>query len=123
MQKRTRVHFDCYQKWSNQRVSGLCVCLKKKRKDDDMETVIFDGEDGTELEFGILEQTRVGGINYLLVIDPEENDEENGSAAYILKDISKDGDEEGCYVFVEDDTEYDAVYKVFEAMLEDIDFE
>ena len=26
-----------------------------------METVIFDGEDGTELEFGILEQTRVGG--------------------------------------------------------------
>ena len=44
-----------------------------------------------------------------MVIDPEENDEENGSAAYILKDISKDGDEEGCYVFVEDDTEYDAV--------------
>ena len=31
-----------------------------------METVIFDGEDGTELEFGILEQTRVGGVNYLL---------------------------------------------------------
>ena len=58
-----------------------------------METVIFDGEDGTELEFGILEQTRVGGVNYLLVIDPEENDEENGSAAYILKDISEDGDE------------------------------
>ena len=69
-----------------------------------METVIFDGEDGTELEFGILEQTRVGGVNYLLVIDPEENDEENGSAAYILKDISKDGDEEGCYVFVRGDT-------------------
>ena len=89
-----------------------------------METVIFDGEDGTELEFGILEQTRVGGINYLLVIDPEENDEENGSAAYILKDISKDGDEEGCYVFVEDDNRDNyAVYKVFEAMLEDIDFE
>lgn len=84
-----------------------------------METVIFDGEDGTELEFGILEQTRVGGINYLLVIDPEEN----GSAAYILKDISEDGDEEGCYVFVEDDTEYEAVYKVFAAMLDDIDFE
>ena len=122
MQKQTRVHFDCCHT-DSQRVSGLCVCLKKERKDDDMETVIFDGEDGTELEFGILEQTRVGGVNYLLVIDPEENDEENGSAAYILKDISKDGDEEGCYVFVEDDTEYDAVYKVFEAMLEDIDFE
>ena len=88
-----------------------------------METVIFDGEDGTELEFGILEQTRVGGVNYQLDIYPEENDEENGSAAYILKDISEDGDEEGCYVFVEDDTEYEAVYKVFAAMLDDIDFE
>ena len=83
---------------------------------------IFDGEDGTELELGILEQTRVNGSVYLLVIDPEDSDDE-GAAAYILKDISEDGEEEGCYVFVEDDTEYDAVYKVFEAMLEDVEFE
>ncbi|HJB35809.1 MAG TPA: DUF1292 domain-containing protein [Candidatus Blautia merdipullorum] len=88
-----------------------------------METVVFDGEDGSELEFGILEQTRVGGTNYLLVVDPDETENENGSAAYILKDISEDGDKDGCYVFVEDDTEYDAVYKVFAAMLEDIEFE
>ena len=87
-----------------------------------METIIFDGEDGTEIELGILEQTRVNGSMYLLVVDPEESDEE-GSAAYILKDVSEDGEEEGCYVFVEDDTEYDAVYKVFAAMLDDIDFE
>ncbi|MGN0400489.1 MAG: DUF1292 domain-containing protein [Blautia sp.] len=87
-----------------------------------METIIFDGEDGTEIELGILEQTRVNGSLYLLVVDPEESDDE-GSAAYILKDISEDGEEEGCYVFVEDDTEYDAVYKVFAAMLDDIDFE
>ena len=87
-----------------------------------METIIFDGEDGTEIELGILEQTRVNGSMYLLVVDPEESDEE-GSAAYILKDVSEDGEEEGCYVFVEDDTEYDAVYTVFAAMLDDIDFE
>ena len=87
-----------------------------------METIIFDGEDGTEIELGILEQTRVNGSMYLLVVDPEESDEE-GSAAYILKDVSEDGEEEGCYVFVEDDTEYDAAYKVFAAMLDDIDFE
>ena len=87
-----------------------------------MATIIFDGEDGTEIELGILEQTRVNGSMYLLVVDPEESDEE-GSAAYILKDVSEDGEEEGCYVFVEDDTEYDAVYKVFAAMLDDIDFE
>ena len=87
-----------------------------------METIIFDGEDGTEIELGILEQTRVNGSMYLLVVDPEESDEE-GSAAYILKDVSEDGEEEGCYVFVEDDTEYDAVYKVLAAMLDHIDFE
>ena len=87
-----------------------------------METIIFDGEDGTEIELGILEQTRVNGSMYLLVVDPEESDEE-GSAAYSLKDVSEDGEEEGCYVFVEDDTEYDAVYTVFAAMLDDIDFE
>ena len=62
-----------------------------------METVVFDGEDGSELEFGILEQTRVGGVDYLLVIDPDEAENENGSAAYILKDISEDGDKDGCY--------------------------
>ncbi len=101
----------------------LCMPEKTKRKDETMETVVFDGEDGSELEFGILEQTRVGGVDYLLVIDPDEAENENGSAAYILKDISEDGDKDGCYVFVEDDTEYDAVYKVFAAMLEDIEFE
>ncbi len=87
-----------------------------------METIIFDGEDGSELELGVIEQTRVNGTVYLLAVDPEESGEE-GSAAYILKDTSEDGDKDGCYVFVEDDTEFDAVYKVFEAMLDDIDFE
>ena len=72
-----------------------------------METVIFDGEDGTELELGIMEQTTIAGVTYLLAIDPEENDEENGGAAYILKDVSEEGDEEGCYEFVEDDEEFE----------------
>ena len=87
-----------------------------------METIIFDGEDGTEIELGILEQTRVNGSMYLLVVDPEESDEE-GSAAYILKDVSEDTSQEACYVMVEDDEELDAVYKVFEQMLEDVDLE
>ena len=87
-----------------------------------METIIFDGEDGSQLELGVLAQTRVNGSVYLLTVDPEESGEE-GSAAYILIDTSEDGDKDGCYVFVEDDTEFDAVYKVFEVMLDEIDFE
>lgn len=101
---------------------GVYARKKNDRKEECMETIIFDGEDGTELELGILEQTRVNGSVYLLVVDPDDSDDE-GAAAYILKDISEDGEEEGCYVFVEDDTEYDAAFKVFEAMLEDIEFE
>ena len=50
-----------------------------------METIIFDGEDGSQLELGVLAQTRVNGSVYLLTVDPEESGEE-GSAAYILKD-------------------------------------
>ena len=72
-----------------------------------METIIFDGEDGSQLELGVLAQSRVNGSVYLLTV----------------KDTSEDGDKDGCYVFVEDDTEFDAVYKVFEVMLDEIDFE
>jgi len=87
-----------------------------------MDTIVFYAEDGTELELGVLEQTRINGNEYLLVVEPDDEADEDGSAAYILKDVSENEDEEGCYVFVEDDTEYDAVFKVFEAMLEDIEF-
>ena len=34
-----------------------------------MEKLTFQGEDGTTEEFYVLEQTRVGGVNYLLVAD------------------------------------------------------
>jgi uncharacterized protein YrzB (UPF0473 family) len=87
-----------------------------------METIVFYADDETELELGILEQTRINGNNYLLVVEPDDEAGEDGSAAYILKDVSENEDEEGCYIFLEDDTEYDAVFKVFEAMLEDIEF-
>ena len=47
-----------------------------------METIIFDGEDGTELELGILEQTRVNGSVYLLVVDPDDSDDEGACLLY-----------------------------------------
>lgn len=75
---------------------------------------------GEEVEFFVLEQTRVNGVNYLLVT---ENDDEEETDAYILKDLSKDEDTEAIYEFVEDDVTLDAVSKVFEELLDDIDFE
>ena len=83
-----------------------------------MEKIKFTfGDTGEEAEFFVLEQTRVGGVDYILVTDSEEDDAE----ALILKDLSHDGEQEAVYEIVEDDNELEAVAKVFSEMLEDID--
>ena len=83
-----------------------------------MEKICFTPPDGSEaFWFYVLEQTRIGGHNYILVTDSEEGDGE----AYIMKDISKDGDEEASYEFVDSDQELSAVSGVFSEMLEDTD--
>ena len=84
-----------------------------------MEKIRFQLADGTVEEFFIEEQTRIGGVSYLLVSDSMEDE----ASAYILKDVSKDADPEACYEMLEDEDELQAVYKVFEQMLEDVDFE
>ena len=82
-----------------------------------MEKLTFQGEDGTTEEFYVLEQTRVGGVNYLLVADSEDEDGE----CYILKDVSGEQEPDAVYEFVEDDSELDALMKVFEELLSDAD--
>lgn len=84
-----------------------------------MEKIKFELTDGTTEEFYIEEQTRIGGVSYILVSDSMEDE----ASAYILKDVSKDTDLDACYEMVEDEDELQAVYKVFEQMLEDVDFE
>ena len=84
-----------------------------------MEKIRFQSPDGTVEHFYIEEQTRIGGVAYLLVSDSMD-DEAN---AYILKDVSEDTDSEAFYEMVEDENELQAVYKVFEQMLEDVDLE
>lgn len=41
-----------------------------------MEKISFSRPDEEPVEFYVLEQTRLGGINYLLVTDKEEGDAE-----------------------------------------------
>lgn len=84
-----------------------------------MEKIKFQLEDGSVEEFYVEEQTRIGGVAYLLVSDSLD-DEAN---AYILKDMSKDESQDACYEMVEDENELQAVFKVFEQMLEDVDLE
>ena len=75
--------------------------------------------DGDEpVEFFVLEQTRISGVNYILVTDFEDGDGE----ALILKDMSADDEPESVYQIVSDDNELQAVAGVFEDLLEDVKF-
>ncbi len=84
-----------------------------------MEKMKFQSEDGTVEEFYIEEQTRIGGTAYLLVSDSLGEE----ASAYILKDVSEDTSQEACYVMVDDDRELEAVFKVFEQMMDDVNLE
>lgn len=77
-----------------------------------------DGE-GEAVGFFVVEETRIGGVSYLLVTESEEDEAE----AYILKDLSEDGESEARYVFVDDEDELEALSKIFAELLEDVDIE
>ena len=84
-----------------------------------MEKIIFMSEDMQEIEFFVLEQTKLNGVSYILVTDSEEGDAE----CWIMKDVSTEDSLESIYDMVEDDDELLAISKVFEELLEDIDIE
>ena len=85
-----------------------------------MEKITFTSEEMQEKEeFYVLEQTRINGVSYILVTDSKENDAE----CLILKDTSKEQEEEGIYEIVEDDDELAAIVKVFDEPLEDVEIE
>jgi len=87
-----------------------------------LEKIEFCPDGGEKVEFYVLEQTRLGGCDYILVTDSMDSGEEEGEAL-ILKDISAPEDKEAIYEIVEDERELDAVAEIFSDMLEDIDLE
>lgn len=82
-----------------------------------MEKVTFTLHEGGTVDFYVLEQTMIGGMNYLLVTDSEEDDGE----ALILCDVSAPEEPEAVYEIVEDDEKLNAVASVFENMMDDVD--
>ena len=83
------------------------------------EKIVFIDEDGNEVEMYVVEETRINNVNYLLVTEDEGDEEE--AEAYILKDISKEEEEEAVYEMVVEDSEIDYIGKVFSELLDDID--
>jgi uncharacterized protein YrzB (UPF0473 family) len=84
-----------------------------KRTDE----IIFTTEDNEEVVFQVLEQTRLGGVDYLLVCTTDEDEEQ----ALILKDVSKDTDIEAIYDIVDDDAEFAMASEIFNELLNDIE--
>lgn len=82
-----------------------------------MDKVTFTPEDGNAVDFYVLEQTRIGGFDYLLVTDSEKGDGE----ALILRDVSRTEEEEAVYEIVDDDETLNAVAAVFENIMDDVD--
>jgi len=85
-----------------------------------MEKIKFIPEGETqEVEFFILEQTKLAGDTYILVTDEEEGDAE----CWILKEIPGDQKGENIYETVTDDSVLQAVTALFSQLLEDVDIE
>ena len=55
-----------------------------------MEKIKFQLDDGTVEEFYVEEQTRIGGISYIMVSDSLEDE----ATVYIMKDVSEDTSKE-----------------------------
>lgn len=73
------------------------------------------------IELYVVEETKLNGINYLLVTDAEDDEEEGD--CYILKDMSNAEDADALYEFVEDEEELEGLMKIFEELLDDVDIE
>lgn len=82
------------------------------------DTVSFLSEDGENIKFSVLEETKINGISYILVTDSFEGED---GECYIMKDISNGDSEDANCIFVEDENELDSVFEIFEKMMDDID--
>ncbi|MFV0315004.1 MAG: DUF1292 domain-containing protein [Anaerotignum sp.] len=83
----------------------------------EFETVTMTAEDGTEVEFSIIDNVACGGERYLLVVETELMDDEE-TEALILKESSINTDDV-TYEVVEDDAEFDRVAELFAQKGED----
>ncbi len=80
------------------------------------EKIPFTLDDGTVIEFYVLEQTKLSGETYLLVTDAEEGDGD----ALILRQLPGADNKENSYEVVSDDTLLEALAPVFENLLDDV---
>ncbi len=84
-----------------------------------MDRIVFETDEGKE-EYYVLEQTMLGGKNYILVTDSLDSEE---GSFLILRDESGNEDEFASYVEISDENELEAVIKIFNELMDDFDLE
>lgn len=78
-------------------------------------------DDGSEVEYTVIDNTIIQGVGYVLVTDAP--DDEDGEC-YVWKDVSNPEDDEAIYESIMDEKEEEAVFKVFQEQLAgDVDIE
>ena len=80
--------------------------------------VYFTTDEGEEVPFFVVEETKIAGENYLLVTDSEEDEAD----AYIFTEVFEN-ENDSFYEMVEDEEKINALSKVFAELLDDVDFE
>ncbi len=88
---------------------------------DEEKIITLETEDGERIDLSILEETRINGMNYILVTDAAE--EEEDGQCYILKDRSEKDAADAVYEFVDDDDELDYLFKIFSELVADLDLD
>lgn len=92
-----------------------------------MEFITFETEDGEKLELGILDETKLNGVEYLLVTEDTNEDSEEEVEVMILRCVPEDNEDEELetFVTVDDPEELAAVSKIFAEQLaeDEIDLE
>lgn len=85
-----------------------------------MQSINFITDEGEEILFYIIEQTTLAGKDFLLVTDSDTQEDE--AQVYIMQEISNQ-DDQTIYEFVEDEAQLEALSKVFEELLDDVDIQ
>ena len=85
-----------------------------------MQSINFITDEGEEIPFYIIEQTTLAGKDFLLVTDSDKDEDE--AEVYIMQEIS-DQEDQTVYEFVEDETQLEALSKVFAELLDDVDIQ
>ena len=54
------------------------------------EQVIFTNEDGEDIRFYVVEETKIAGVNYLLVTEQEEDEQELDAISKVFAELLED---------------------------------